>query len=156
MELAAQLYDLLAEKKSKFLQYEQLTQDMLHCSTDDLGDYITKRGNLANEIDLLSERMQELYQPQKNAELYAKICFAQADFADVPKAMHPLFTLGQEVRAVLARTQKMEPAIMQRLETLKTEAFQKIKENRNMPKIKKYLSNLGEQPGSGHFTSTKI
>ncbi len=156
MDVVAQIYDLLQKKKDKFSAYELATQEMLHCKADDLGDYIIKRGQLANEIDEICAEIEALCIKEEKGALYAKITYAHARYEEVPETLRPLFELSQQMRSVMARIQKLEPSVVVRLESLKQEAFQKIKENHNLPKIKKYLSSLGNQPSSGHFTSTKV
>ncbi len=156
MDIVATICTLLEKKKEKFSEYEQATQNMLHCELDDLGNYITKRSVLANEIDKITAEIEQLCLKNPKGDLYAKISYAHVNFDMVPPALHPMFELGQQVRSIIARIHKLEPQVMQRLEGQKKEAFQKVKENHNLPKIKKYLSNLGDQPSTGRFTSTKV
>ncbi len=156
MDIIQNICHLLNDKKDKFSEYEKLTIEMLHCNVDDLGNYITKRSKLANEIDEISAKIETLCLKEPKGDVYAKVSYAQLSFENVPVELQPMFELGQQVRGTMARILKLEPQVIQRLEGLKREAFQKIKENHNLPKIKKYLTNLGEQPSSGHFTSTKI
>ncbi len=155
MDINVQLCVLLEKKVAKFSQYETLTQELLHCEVDDIDDYITKRGLLANEIDALDEDIQTLCEGGARAELYYRTAMGRVNFAEISPDLQPAFELSQQVRRVIGRIQNGEVQVMERLQGLKSEALGKIRENQNLPKIKKYLVDLGEAPPEGHFTSGK-
>ena len=155
MDTITQICLLLEQKKNKFLEYEQATMEMLHCDADDIEEYITKRGILANEIDGISEEIGRVCNQEPNGQLYFQAAAAAVNFDEILPEMHPIYELGQQTRSVVARIMNSDKQVVERLELLKAEALAKIKENQNLPKIKKYLSDLGDTAENGQFTSGK-
>lgn len=146
---------LLEEKNTKFLAYEQATLEMLHCDVDAIENYIIKRGELANEIDACTEEIGRVCDKEPNGKLLFQAALAQINYEMVPPDMYPLYELGQQILGVASRVRTSDGQVLERLETLKQDALAKIKENQNLPKIKKYLVDLGENTASGSFTSGK-
>ncbi len=155
MDTIAKIGMLLQEKENKFLAYEQTTLDMLHCEADAIEDYIIKRGQLANEIDEITEEIGRLCDKEPHSRLLFQAASAQINFDQILPEMQPLYEQGQRILGVVSRIQNSEKQVVTRLESLKAEALTKIKENQNLPKIKKYLVDLGDTPTSGNFTSEK-
>lgn len=144
MDAISKLCTLLETKKDRFLQYEQATVGLLDCAVEDIENYITRRGALATEINALDEEMDGLCAQQPNGALLQKCARNQVDFVRLPGEYHCVFYGGQAVHTVLGRIAESDKQVTARLEKLRDEALENIRQNQNMPKIRKYLSNLGD------------
>lgn len=137
---------LLEQKKDRFAEYEQATQALLDCPPDDAEHYITRRSELATVIDGLDEQLHQLCgQAPDAAELWA-CTRANLPFERVPSAYQPVYYTAQGVQSIIQRIIQTEQQAKERLERLRQEALDAIKQNQNVPKIKKYLTGLTDVP----------
>lgn len=155
MDTITRLCSLLEEEKQRFLEYEEATLALLDCETDAAENYITQRGTLANEIDALIEEMARLCDAEPAGEVLLAAAKGSIDFARVPAEFHCVFYAGQAVRSVIHRITQTEKQAMERLEALREEALSHIRQNQNLPKIKKYLTDLGSGQDEISLTSGK-
>ncbi|MDL2252734.1 hypothetical protein LJC49_01495 [Ruminococcaceae bacterium OttesenSCG-928-I18] len=155
MDTIGQICVLLEKKKEKFNDYEKYTLEMLHCGADDIENYITQRAEIATEIDELTEEIGRICDGEANGDVFFRTASSKINYDEVPPELHPVFEAGQQVRSVANRILQSEKQVLERLESLKEEARSKIRENQNLPKIKKYLSDLGDQPTDGNLTNGK-
>ena len=155
MDVIGQVCILLEKKKEQFNEYERCTLEMLHCEADDVENYITQRGAIANEIDEITEEIGRICDNFPGGALLFETASAKVNFEDIPPEFGPVFEAGQQVRSVAYRISESEKQALERLTSLKEEARAKIRENQNLPRIKKYLSDLGDQPTDGNLTSGK-
>ena len=146
---------LLEKKKQLFLEYEQATKTLLECDADAAEHYITQRSELATKVDEVTEEIGRICDKEEYSELLMNIAAGQTNFEDVPTEYKGIFTQAQEVRGIAYRISTEEPQVLQRLGSLRTEAEVKIRENQHLPKIKKYLTDLNQQPGTGAITDGK-
>ena len=155
MDTVAQICELLEAKKEKFGQYERATLAMLDCGVDDIENYITERAVLATEIDELDEEIARICDDEPNGNVWYSAAKANLNFSQVPPELQPVFEGGQQVRSLASRIATSEKQVVERLEFIQNEAMEKLREQQNVPKIKKYLSDLGDQPNTGSFKSEK-
>lgn len=128
---------------------------MLDCEVDAVEHYITERGEKAIEIDALSEQIARLASGEPASELLLRAANARVDFGALPPEYHSVFYEAQAVRSVAHRVMETEKQVTARLEALKQEALDNIRQNQNLPKIKKYLTGLSDSPATGSLTNGK-
>lgn len=150
------LCTLLEEKKDLFLEYEKATQDLLSCDVDSAEHYITQRDKLANEIDEISEKTARICADYPAGDLLLDAANARVDFARVPGEYQCVFYGGQAVRSVVSRISETEKQALEHLRQLRNEALEGVKMNKEVPKIKKYLTGLTEQPQQGGLRDKKV
>ncbi|NLW78161.1 MAG: hypothetical protein GXY32_01955 [Ruminococcaceae bacterium] len=155
MDAIGQISTLLEQKKALFLEYEQATRALLDCEVDAVEKYITERGKKAIEIDALTEEIARLSSDVPAGELLREATLARIDFADLPPEFHDVFYDAQAVRSVAYRISELDKQVVTRLESLRDEAMAQIKQNQNMPKIKKYLTSLSDKPPAGSLSDGK-
>ena len=155
MDTVTRLCSLLEEEKQQFLEYEQATLALLDCDADAAEQYITQRGALANQIDALIEEMARLCDGEPSGEVLLQAAKGSIDFERVPSEYHCVFYAGQAVRSVIHRIGQTEKQAMERLETMREDALSQIRRNQNLPKIKKYLTDLGSGQGEVSLTDGK-
>ncbi len=143
MDTVARLCSLLEEEKQCFMAYEQATLALLSCEADAAEQYIIQRGELANQVDTLIEDMARLCDGEPAGDVLLAAAKGNIDFARVPSEHQPVFYAGQAVRSVIHRITQTEQQAEARLQALRRQALERIKQNQNLPKIKRYLSDLG-------------
>ncbi len=154
--MVTKLCSLLEEKKGRFLMYEKATLDLLICDAEDIEKYITKRSELATEIEGIDEELLRTYSSADNAVLLEKIVKARMDFEQVPSEYQMVFYASQAVRSVAGRIQQSDKQVVERLQKLRVQALESVKKNQNLPKIKKYLTDLSELPAQGSLRNKKV
>ncbi|MDL2293605.1 hypothetical protein LJC60_03130 [Ruminococcaceae bacterium OttesenSCG-928-D13] len=146
MDTVGKLCALLEKESDLFLEYEQATLALLDCAADDAEHYIMLRGAKANEIDGLVEEIAQVCGQVPDAAVLLECTKASLPFDRVPAGYQPVYYAGQNVRSVIHRIGQSDVQAMQRLERLRDEAVEAIKQNQNMPKIRKYLTDLTDVP----------
>ncbi len=142
MDISVSLCRLIEAKKEKFLKYEQATLSMLDCGVDDVEHYIIQRANLANEIDEMAEGIARLCDDCPDKELLMNTALAKVSFERVPGEYHCVYYAAQGVQSVANRIAQTEKQVVARLQGLREDSLKSIREKQNLPKIKKYLTDL--------------
>lgn len=155
MDKITALCQLLEEKKEKLLAYEVATLALLQCDADDAEHYIIQRGEIANEVDALGEEMARLCDGEPARQLMLDAANVRVDFSGVPSEYQCIYYAGQAVRSVASRIMESDKQVMERLQALRDEAREMLRQNENLPKIKQYLSNLGDKPTELGLTDEK-
>lgn len=145
---------MLETKKERFLAYEQATLALLDCAPEDAENYITQRGELATEIDGVNEEIEQICGSVPDGATMLAASKVALPFEQVSSEYQCIFYSGQAVQSVIHRILQSEGQVKERLEKLRNEAMEGIKLNQNMPKIKKYLTDLAEPPAQS-FTEGK-
>ncbi len=153
--MVKEICKLLEKKKQLFLEYEKATKTLLECDADAAEHYITQRSELATKVDEVTEEIGRICDKEDYSQLLMKIAAGQSNYEDVPSEYREIFAQAQEVQGIVYRISTTEPQVMQRLENLRGEAEVKIRENQHLPKIKKYLTDLNQQPGTGAIKDGK-
>ena len=146
MDDIARLCALLEEKKNKMLEYEQATLAMLECPPDDIDQYITRRGMIANSVDEIREEMGRLADSAPGGGQMLQAADARLAFETVPSEYQCLYYAGQAVRSVASRVRETERQVLDRIEKLRDEALTNVRQAQNLPKIRRYLTNLTDNP----------
>lgn len=155
MDIIGELCTLVERKKDLFCEYEEATLALLDCAPDDAEHYITLRGAKANELEAVQDEIELLCGAQPDAPVLLDCVFARLEFARVPSAYQCVYYSGQSVNSVIGRIQRTEEQVTARLGKLRDEAMAAIRQSRDLPKIRKYLSGLTEQPGGRSLTDNK-
>lgn len=148
VEMIDALCDLLEQQKEDFLAYEEATLALLESEPDDAEQYITQRAQLANAIDERTEEMARLCATQPGGDWLLQTALGKTEFGQVPGEYHRVFYAAQAVQSVASRIAQTDSQVLERLGRLRDEALASIRQNQNLPKIKKYLEDLSETPGS--------
>lgn len=80
---------------------------------------------------------------------------ARVDFAKVSGEFQCVFYGGQAVRSVISRIAETEKQAMEHLKVLRAKALENVRQNKEIPKIKKYLTDLTEPPIQGSLRNEK-
>lgn len=155
MDTVGKVLALLDHKAELFAEFEKATQELLVCDVDDVEHYITRRGELANEIDSVMEEIGRICDAAPGGGVIFDAANARIDYDRVPPEYHPLFAVGQNIRSVVSRVRQTDKQVVARLEGLRDDAKDKIRQNQNIPKIKKYLTDLADKPGEAGLTTGK-
>lgn len=152
MDIIQQIYTLLEQKKQAFDAYEAATEALLQCEADSVEHYITQREQLASKIDGLNAEIRRLCAEDTAGAALENAAFSRLNYDDMPAEHRPLYELDQQTRTILYRIGEANPKVVERLEQFRKEAEEHMRNNENVPKIKKYLTDLG---GGDNFINLK-
>lgn len=144
MDTVKQAMELLAKKKELFEAYESCTRTLLDCEIDAMSDYITKRADLAIEIDKIDAGLKELCEKTPRGALLDDVIANRCNYSAAPPEWSCVFEAGQAVFAIVGRLVELEGSALARMKVLRTELKKKIAGAQNTPKIAKYLSGMTE------------
>ncbi len=150
------LCEVLKEKKAVFTQYEEATMAMLSCEVDDVEQYIIQRDTLAIKGEELNNRIAKVCDMHPDKERLIATTNALINYDKVPQEYHELYEKAQAIRSIGNRVLESDKKVMERMAMWQKNALKSIKQNQNMPKIKKYLTDLTEKKSSGMLRDQKI
>ena len=155
MSVIEELSALLDEKKALFTEYEQCTNNLTQCDIDSIEDYITRRGQLANEIDKITAKINDQCNNAPNCAVLQGAINNTSNYTDIPQELKRLFSRGQEIFSIISQISAQEPQIRQRMKTQRAELIKKIKMAKNTPKISKYLNTIAVPVENGNLLDEK-
>lgn len=155
MDTITAVCSLLEEKKKQLLNYEEATLAMLSCDADDVEHYIIERSKLAIAVDELGDEIARLCDGEAAGVVLLETAQGKMTFEKVPSEYQCVFYGAQGVSSVVNRIKESDKQVVERLELLRDEARQAIRQNQNLPKIKKYLTDLTDKSADGGLTSGK-
>lgn len=155
MSTTQEVFDLLHKKKALFEQYEDCTNALSHCDFDIIEDYITKRAQLAIEIDKIDDTIKKHCASYDEKGTMADAVANRCEYGTLSVELKEVFAKAQEIFAIINRISQQETALMHRFKTQRTELEEKIKASKNTPKIQRYLNGLATKPESGAYLGQK-
>ncbi len=150
------LCEALKEKKTVFSQYEEATLAMLSCEVDDVEQYIIQRDTLTIKGEELNNKIAKICDMHPDKERLIATTRALIDYDKVPQEYHELYEKAQAIRSIGNRVLENDKKVMERMKVWQKNALSNIKQNQNMPKIKKYLTDLTEKKSTGMLRDQKI
>ncbi|MFZ2538177.1 MAG: hypothetical protein WAX04_04680 [Oscillospiraceae bacterium] len=117
----------LLSKIDFFSQYEEITNKMLTCDTEQLSDYIIERQNLVSQIDVINQRLYTLYSQSNDAKL-KQAALNQLNCGECPEQLKDVFFNGQKLSSIVSRILRKEEQVVSRVETQKEILLNLIRE----------------------------
>lgn len=137
-----ELITLMQEKTRLFEKYEGMTDDLVKAvDIDAMEDYITKRGALANKIDVVDDKIKKLLQ-QVFGEEGTQALAPSTPRESLSKELQNIYDANLPIMETVRRIRLKNSDISADCQRLRDELEQKIKESSNQPKINRYLNNL--------------
>lgn len=155
MNAVQKVFDLLHKKKALFAQYEDCTNALSDCDFDIIEDYITKRAQLAIEIDKIDDEIKKQCGDYDEKGTMADAVANRCEYGSLPEELQDIFSKAQDIFAIINRILQQETALMHRFETERADLQEKIKGSKNTPKIQRYLSGLTMKPETGMYLGQK-
>ncbi len=143
MQIIQDVIVLLKKKLELFLEFEHYTDLLTGCDIEDMADYITKRTELANKIDNVTDQLSELTQTIAVSPSVASILSNSCTFSEVPLPWQPVFTEAQRIRAVVSRCVDINQQALERMNDLREHLRDRIAQTKNTPRLIKYISSSG-------------
>ena len=143
MQMIQDVVLLLQKKLALFLEFERYTNLLTGCDMDDMADYITKRAELANEIDNVTDQISRLSNTITVSPPVADILSNSCNFSEVPPQWQLVFSEAQHVRAVISRCTDLNQQALERMIGLRDQLKDRIVEAKNTPRLIKYISSSG-------------
>lgn len=141
MDHTQEICRVLTQKKALFQQYEEATQALLECEPDSMDYYITKRQELANQIDVQTENIRLLCEGDQQ-ELLENALSNRAEYTALSSPLQEIFMAAQDVLGIASHVQGLNAAVLVRMQQVRDEARVHIAANQNGPKIARYRSGM--------------
>lgn len=146
MEITQEILLLLNKKLNLFLEFENYTHLLTTCNPDAIANYITKRTNIANKIDNVTEQICDLIKDAAISPPAADILANRCAYSAVAPSWQPIFTQAQEIKGVASRCLEINTQVTHRLTELRAYYKKRIIETKNTPRLIKYLNSSGTIP----------
>ncbi|MEG0178931.1 MAG: hypothetical protein RR573_03860 [Oscillospiraceae bacterium] len=146
--------ELLDKKYELFLEYETQSRLALQADDDDIDNYITKRGDIANIIDEQSAEINNICTKPCNAKL-AQAAFCTGDYSEIAQEYIYIYDKASKIYAVLSRIDELNIELTAMLESKKEHLRKRLAATKNTPKIARYLNTLKGTPSSGDYMGDK-
>lgn len=138
---------LLSSKLELFVSYEQQTDALIDAQEDCVNNYITKRDELANNIDAITQKIIKCLEGGEKALENAVYC--RGNYADYSAEQAEINNISSKIYACINRISEKNTLIADSIAAQKDATLEKIRQSKNTPKIKKYLGALGSQQNEG-------
>lgn len=137
-----ELITLMQEKTRMFEKYESMTDDLVEAvDIAAMEDYITKRGALANKIDIVDDKIKKLLL-QVFGEEGKQALAPSASRESLPEGLRNIYDANLPIMEIVRRIRLKNSDISADYQRMRGELEQKIKESSNQPRINRYLNNL--------------
>ena len=142
------LTELLEQKKQRFLEYEQITNEMLFCDSDNLEERMGERVRLIHAIDRLDEAVKAVCDDAgEEGAMLRQAVRANGERGALPAAMRAVFDQTIEIRAVISRLPDLDQQLEMRLCQERDSVLEQIKSaNRGQgAQAARYYGGMGQQ-----------
>lgn len=137
-----ELVTLMQEKTRLFEKYESMTDDLVEASDIvAMEDYITKRGDLANKIDIVDDKIKKLLL-QVFGEDGKQALAPNTSRESLSEELRGIYDANLPIMETVRRIRLKNSDITAECQRMRDELEQKIRESSNQPKINRYLNNL--------------
>lgn len=149
------LLECLEQKREKFAEYEDCTNQLCTCDFDDMEKYITRRSQLANEIDRIDAEIRSICDSDPERELWEDALANRGDYMELPEEMRIIYDVASEVLGMAHRIYNKNPEIVERMQRQQAVLKENIKKGSNTAKTYRYIKNLEVGP-AGYNIGNKI
>ncbi|WMJ82881.1 hypothetical protein ACS3UN_01435 [Oscillospiraceae bacterium LTW-04] len=158
MQIVKNILLLLIKKQELFLEFERYTNLLAVCDVEDMDNYITKRADLANEIDNVTDQISNLAKTVTVTPSIDMILSNSCCFSEVPSQWQEIFLEAQKIKGIVSRCIEVNLHALERMTELRDNLKELIAQNNNTPRIIKYISTSGalQQENSINITNTQI
>lgn len=143
MQITQDVSLLLQKKYDLFLEFEHYTNLLTACDTDNMADYITKRNDLANKIDNVTEQITNLVKSVDITPSANSILSNRCRYSEVPASWQTLFLQSQQIAGVISRCIEINQQALQRMTQLSAHFKGRIADTNNTSRIIKYITSSG-------------
>lgn len=143
MQIIQDVMLLLQKKLELFSEFEHYTNLLTGCDVNDMADYITKRTELANKIENVTDQISALSRDIALSPPISDILSNSCDFSEVPPQWQPVFLASQNIRAVISRCMERNQQALERMTELRDVLKARIAQAQNTPRLIKYISSSG-------------
>ena len=146
-----QIQQLLQEKQQLLLHFEEVTQRMLLCSTEELQAQVFERERTMDLVNSLDQRMAVLSEETPERPFLISLLNGCADIENLPESVKPLYNEALKIRSILSRLQEtdIQAAIRLRLEQEKILEKIKMANQGSSAKAAKFYSSSATRNTSG-------
>lgn len=121
------IVDLLQQKKSLFLQFEQESEAMCFCPVEEIDLHMCQRLRLQQDIDEIDRQLIPLYEAVPGA---AQAAAHETDRTCLPGDLLAVYDAALSVKGVLNRILQNEPTLLERVRLERDGLLQKLEESR--------------------------
>ncbi|MFV0498297.1 MAG: hypothetical protein ACK5L0_09070 [Candidatus Fimivivens sp.] len=149
---------LLVKKQALFLEFERYTNLLAVCDDEFIDNYITKRTDVANEIDNVTDQISSLAKTAIVTPPIDSILSNSCNFSEVPSQWQAIFLEAQKIKGTISRCIEANYHALERMIALRDHLKERIVQNNNTPRIIKYISTSGalQQETNINMKNTQI
>ena len=103
-----QTQQLLQEKQNLLLCFEEVTQNMLHCPTEELESQVQERQQIVHLVDALDEKLCALCKDTPQGQAVLQALKGQCEPDKLPEEVLGIYDDAMRVRAILSRLQESD------------------------------------------------
>lgn len=147
-----QVLDILEEKRRLLLGFEEVTQRMLTCGTEQLEKEMGERQRLLEAVQKQERELEELCSGAgPEGEALLEVARGQGEVSQLSGEMLRVYEKAMELRAVLSRFPESEVQAMMRLRLEQEKLLEKIKtaNQRGAAKAARFYVTGAAQSGGG-------
>ena len=123
----SKIYDLISEKKNCLLEFENYTEKMLVCTSEELNILVGNREIAIEKMKNIDEEIQEICKNSEKNEILLKILFGKISAQDIPSEFVEIYDKNMQIRAVASRIKETDIQAMNRIKIEQEKALEKIK-----------------------------
>ena len=123
----SKIYDLISEKKNCLLEFENCTEKMLVCTSEELNSLVGNRDIAIEKMKNIDEEIQEICRNSEKNEILLKILFGKISAQDVPSEFAEIYDKNMQIRAAASRIKETDIQAMNRIKIEQEKALEKIK-----------------------------
>lgn len=143
MQTVQNIIFLLKKKQDLFLEFEHYTNLLTTCDINDMANYITKRSDLANEIENVTGKIINLARADAVSPSVETILANNCAYAEVPLEWQPVFLEAQKLSGIIVRCIEVNEQALWRMSDMRSHLKERITQTKNTPRIIKYLTSSG-------------
>lgn len=122
-----QTQQLLQEKQNLLLCFEEVTQNMLHCPTEELESQVQERQQIVHLVDALDEKLCALCKDTPQGQAVLQALKGQCEPDELPEEVLGIYDDAMRVRAILSRLQESDIQAALRLRVEQERILDQIK-----------------------------
>lgn len=119
--------ELLEEDRELVCRFEEVTQEMLTCTREQLEEKMRERERILGKIKAREEALGKLCQGLENGAEVLEAAHARADISCLAEELRPIYEKALEVQAVLSRFPESEVQAMMRVKQEQERILEQIK-----------------------------
>lgn len=122
----ARITEIMEQKRQLLRSIEDITQEMITCSDQQLETLMIRRDKLVTELQKADKEMKELCADQEDGPAILDAALCKGDPERLPAGLSAIYQAGQQHRAIFSRLRESELQAILRMKQEQLEILEKI------------------------------